>query len=262
MKIIDAHIHFSNIDSFKEVSNKSKDEFDSMIAIGMGVTETSSKFPSDNTNNPMNLDLDTNPSNMYCCLGINPLSEIDVVELEKAIKGNVVGFKIYAGYYHVHIYDPIYDPVYKLASKYQLPVVIHTGDTFSEDGLLKYAHPLEVDELAVKYKDINFIIAHFGDPFIMTAAEVAAKNKNVFIDLSGWIIGSKEEVDYFNNPLFTRRLKEGLFYLDDYKKVLYGSDWPLVNTHEYIKFIKELIPEMYHEDVFFHNANRVFKLGL
>lgn len=269
MKIIDAHIHFSNIKSFHEVSETSKvdyslqgfkEEFKDIIAIGMGVTENKEVFPDSSALNPMTLDLASNPNNLYHCLGFNPNIEFSFEDFEKAINDKTVGFKIYAGYYHYHVWDEIYDPIYKLAGKYNLPVVIHTGDTYSSRGLLKYAHPLEVDELAVKYPNIKFVIAHFGDPWIMDTAEVAYKNENVYIDLSGLLIGDEMEVTRFTIPEFTNRLREGIVYLDNYKKLLYGSDWPLVNTKPYIEFIKKLIPSEHHEDVFYNNAKRVFKI--
>lgn len=269
MKIIDAHIHFSNIKSFHEVSKKSQVnyslegfniEFKDMIAIGMGLTEKNDIFPDDSAVNPMNLDLDELPENLYTSLGFNPNNDINIEEFEKQITKNVVGLKMYAGYYHYHVHDEVYKPFLDLARKYHLPVTIHSGDTFSEKGLLKYSHPLEIDELAVKNPDINFIIAHFGDPWIMTAAEVASKNKNVFIDLSGLIVGDFHQVERFRNPEFVSHIKRGLVYLDNYKKLLYGSDWPLVDTRSYIKFIKELIPKEHHEDVFYNNAVQLFKL--
>mgnify|MGYP002639390289 CR=1 FL=1 len=268
-KIIDAHIHFSNIQSFKDVSTKSKvdyslygfnKEFKDMIAIGMGVTESKDVFPDGNTPNPMMLDLDINPDNMYVCLGYNPNQDVNIEEFENQITTKTVGLKIYAGYYHYHVWDDVYRPIYELARKHNLPVVIHSGDTFSEKGLLKYAHPLEIDELAFMYPDIKFIIAHFGDPWIMDAAEVAHKNKNVYVDLSGLIVGDETEVDRFKVDEFTSHIRRGLVYLDNYKKVLFGTDWPLVDVESYIEFIMELIPDEHLEDVFYGNAKRVFIL--
>lgn len=271
MKIIDAHIHFSNIKSFHDVSDKSnveyslqgfESEYKDVVAIGMGVTEKIDEFPSKHASNPMGLDLDQNPDNLYVCLGYNPHQDINIEEFEQRITGNTVGFKIYAGYYHYHVWDDIYHPIYELALKYDLPVVIHSGDTFSTKGLLKYAHPLEVDELAFKYPDVKFIIAHFGDPWIMDAAEVASKNKNVYVDISGLIVGNQSDCDRFKVEEFTSHIRRGLVYLDNYKKVLFGTDWPLVSFEAYLNFMKELIPKVHHEDVFFNNANQVFKLGL
>lgn len=269
MKIIDAHIHFSNIKSFHEVSKKSqvdyslkgfKNEFTDVTAIGMGLTETDDVFPSKNTLNPMKLDLDVNPDNLYVCLGFNPLENYNIEEFEQHITKNTVGIKIYAGYYHYHVHDEIYYPLYELARKYNFPVVIHSGDTFSTKGLLKYAHPLEVDELAFLYPDVKFIIAHFGDPWIMDAAEVASKNENVYVDLSGLIVGDKNDVERFKVEEFTSHIKKGLVYLDNYDKVLFGTDWPLVDFNAYLEFIKDLIPEAQHEKVFYLNAKKLFKI--
>lgn len=268
MKIIDAHIHFSNIQSFKDVASISKvdyslkgfkNEFEGKIAIGMGVTEnTPGAFPDNEANNPMGLDLDKNPNNLFTCLGFNPDVDLDIYKFEKAITDKVVGIKIYAGYYHHHVWDEVYHPIYDLAEKYNLPVTIHSGDTFSDRGLLKFSHPLEIDELAVKFRNVNFIIAHFGDPWIMDAAEVAYKNPNVYIDLSGLIVGSKPEIDAFNVEDFVGRIRRGMVYLNDYKKLLYGTDWPLVDTDEYLKFMMEIVPNEHHEDVFYNNAFNLF----
>ncbi len=269
MKIIDAHIHFSNIKSFHEVSKKSKvdyslqgflNEFKDIQVIGMGLSETSDVFPSKDVKNPMLLDLDRNPKGMYVCLGYNPLVDLDLNHFEQHITTNTVGLKIYAGYYHYHVHDEIYHPLYRLAEKHNLPVVIHSGDTFSTKGLLKYAHPLEIDQLAYLFPNVKFIIAHFGDPWIMDAAEVASKNKNVFVDLSGLIVGDKDDVNRFKVEEFTSHIKRGLVYLDNYDKVLFGSDWPLVDLHAYIAFIKELIPKEHQEKVFYNNAKKLFKI--
>ncbi|WP_443083806.1 amidohydrolase family protein [Vallitalea sp.] len=43
-------------------------------------------------------------------------------------------------------------------------------------------------------------------------------------------------------------------------KILYGSDWPLVDTKAYIEFVKKLLPKKYYKDVFYNNAKRVFSL--
>ena len=45
-------------------------------------------------------------------------------------------------------------------------------------------------------------------------------------------------------------------------KLMYGTDWPIVNLGEYIAFIQQLVPERYWEQVFFKNANRIYGLGL
>jgi predicted TIM-barrel fold metal-dependent hydrolase len=46
-----------------------------------------------------------------------------------------------------------YEPAYQLAQKYDVPVIFHTGDTYSVKAKLKYADPLTIDEVAVDHAD-------------------------------------------------------------------------------------------------------------
>lgn len=275
-KIIDAHIHLSNIQSFKETAQLlSKVDYslagvqaemeaaNIVLAIGMGVTETPKMgFPDYEANTPMGLDLgDTLPRTIVYCAGINPykLGTAAIAELEREIqKDNVVGIKIYLGYYPFYAYDQVYDPVYELAEKYDLPVVFHTGDTYSERGLLKYSHPLAIDEVAVKYREIRFMMAHFGDPWTLTGAEILYKNRNVYADLSGLVVGARKELEQAQQGIFLQHLRHALVYSNSYDKLLFGTDWPLAPFGPYIEFIQNLIPEMYHEDVFYTTALKVF----
>lgn len=276
MKIIDAHIHFSDIESFHETARersfvdysydgfvKEYEEANVILSIAMGLTETSQMgFPDNGANTPMGLDLTSSiPETIVYCPGINPyeLNEKALNRLEKEIqKPNVVGMKIYLGYYPIYAYDELYHPVYHLAEKYSLPVVFHTGDTFSERGLIKYAHPLTIDEVAVKYRNVTFMIAHFGDPWTLTGAELIYKNSNVYADLSGLIVGNKEEIASKSEGKYFDHLRHALVYADSYDKLLFGTDWPLVPVKPYIHFIKSLIPEEFHEAVFYHTAIKVF----
>lgn len=276
MKIIDAHIHFSNIGSFhktaeeqsfvdyskKGIMNEFK-EAGVVLGIGMGLTETLEiGFPDPKSNTPMGLDLDASlPNNIVYCAGVNPytLSNETLVLLENELqKDNVVGIKIYLGYYPFYAYDEIYHPVYALAEKYDVPVVFHTGDTYSERGLLKYSHPLTLDEVAVRFRNVRFVMAHFGDPCVLTGAEVVYKNANMFADLSGLIVGTEEELTSYSEGRFLDHLRHALVYCDHYDRLLFGTDWPLAPIKPYIKFIQQLIPEKYHKDVFYNNALKVF----
>jgi uncharacterized protein len=276
MKIIDAHMHLSNIREFHQTAkqlsfvNYSNEgiiqeykDAGVVLGIGMGLSETSGVgFPDPNALTPMGLDLEeTIPPNIVYCAGVNPhtLNEESVLLLEAEIqKPNVVGIKIYLGYYPYYAYDKVYDPVYSLAEKYNLPVVFHTGDTYSERGLLKYSHPLTLDEVAVKHRKIRFMMAHFGDPWVLTGAEVVYKNSNIYADLSGLIVGSKRELNSKSEGGFFDHLRHALVYCDHYEKLLFGTDWPLAPVGPYIDFIKFIIPEKHHEEVFYHTALKVF----
>ncbi|MBN1968449.1 MAG: amidohydrolase family protein [Candidatus Delongbacteria bacterium] len=276
MNIIDTHFHYSKIESFFNAAknngvNYSKEGFvmetkENNIVAGvcMGLTESRNGcFPDNKASTPMNYDLDEMPDNFYFCAGINPLDLgcRALSDLEATLnREDCAGIKLYAGYYHYFVSDDVYDPVCRLALKYNLPIVIHSGSTYSSRGLLKYSHPLSFDELAVKYPDLKIVIAHFGNPWIMDTAELMYKHKNVYADLSGILEGKEEMFDRLTGEeLYMNRFKTALIQADHYDRFLYGSDWPLAKMEVYIKFIKKMIPEKHWDKVFYENALNVFK---
>lgn len=280
MKIIDSHMHFSNIETFKSSSQSSGVDYTHegylrecreagiVKSICMGLAESKKNaFPDREVKNPMLCDLNGEmPEQMYICPGINPhtLDEKGILAVEKAIRSGcrVVGIKIYAGYYHLDIYAKEYESVYKLALKYNIPVVIHTGDTSSEKALLTYAHPLNADRLAVMYPDLKIVVCHLGFPWILDACEVAYKNKNVYLDMSGLIEGGRETVnDMMQNRIIIDFHIQGLILLNNYKKIIFGTDWPLTQMGPYVEFCKKLVPAYAHEEVFYYNARELFSLN-
>lgn len=278
MKIIDAHIHFSEIESFYDTAQSLASidysqkgllgEFvrsGVVAAVGMGVTETSAGgFPDIAALNPMLLDLkDSMPDNLFTCVGINPVTlhqEGQLKALEESLQwDHVVGIKLYAGYYHYNVGDAIYDPVYDFARKYKLPIVIHGGLTYSDHGLLQYSHPLSMEETFLKHRDITFMLCHLGDPWVMDTAALLEKNPNLYADLSGWIVGDSSKVyRLMGEQTYVDHFKRAIVFAEKYDRLVFGTDWPLVPLDAYIAFIKNLIPEAQWENVFYNNALEVF----
>jgi len=280
MNIIDAHIHYSDIESFRQTAEeisfldyskkglvKECKKANVTAAVGMGLTEREKwGFPDYRSTNPMGLDLEpTKPDFLFECPGINPVmlendprKELENIEKELS-RPDVVGMKVYAGYYHYYVFDKIYDPVYRLAMEYDLAVIIHSGATYSDRGLLKYSHPLTVDELSYKYRKLNFVICHMGDPWVMDTAVTVAKNPNVYADLSGLVVADEVKIgEVRKNNSAMERISSALVYSESYHKYLFGSDWPLAKIKPYIDFVGDLVPQRYHKDVFYNNACNVF----
>jgi uncharacterized protein len=190
--------------------------------------------------------------------------------VEAQIEGHrdkIVALKAYLGYLHFGPEDPNYVPYYRLAAKYHLPVIVHSGDNWSTTAKVKYAHPLRMDEVAVDHSEVRFVLAHFGNPWLVDAAEVVFKNPNVWADLSGLFVGSDKEIhdllDAAKIPesaagLMVSDVKKAIGYVGDYKKLLYGSDWPLAPMASYRRLIESLIPMEHHQEVFRTNAEHVF----
>ncbi len=188
------------------------------------------------------------------------LSAAMLEELEQYLRdGAICGLKLYPGYEPFFPSDPLLDPVYALAGKYHVPVMIHSGDTYTPGGKLKYAHPLNIDEAAVDHPDVDFIICHLGNPWIRDCMEVVYKNKNVYTDISGLVLGDFS--DRFER-FMRKQLQDMLEYGVEPDRVLFGTDWPLASMESYREFIEELgIPEREREKIMWDNAARLFRLS-
>ena len=167
--------------------------------------------------------------------------------------------KIYLGYIPRYAYDPIYEPAYRAAQKHGVPVVFHTGDTLDRDGKLKYADPLTIDEVAVDHRKVNFVIAHCGNPWIESAAEVAYKNPNVYLDGSAFLIGDLTQLPPAQVEEYVVKPLHWIFgYVEDPSKLMFGTDWPLTPVAPYLEAFKRAIPREHWQAVFRDNALRVF----
>lgn len=204
---------------------------------------------------------DLKSKNVVHCYGVD--TRIDRKALEADLKSGKFGcIKIYLGYVHQFASNKNYTPAYELAEKYKVPVVFHTGDTDSSKALLKYADPLTVDEVAVKYPKVNFVIAHAGNPWIQSAAEVAYKNPNVYLDGSAFLVGDIEKASPEKLETYVIQPLKWIFgYMEDPQKLMFGTDWPLTRMKPYIALFKKAIPKEHWKAVFHDNAARVFKLN-
>ncbi len=270
MKIIDAHIHFcqepyfdqiAELAGHKNTSAHLKDQYAAhniVHGVVMG-------------NRSLELHEHDYPDDLSYCIGLDStcfkveevVQQAYLVE-EHLKRKNCVGIKLYPGYNHFYIYDSVVDPIYQLAMQYKKPVAVHTGLTATSNALLKYSHPMTLDEAAVRYPHVQFVMCHIGNPWIVDAIAVIEKNENVAADLSGILEGRIDSMpDFFEKKQgYINFLKVWLEYLDNYDRLLYGTDWPLANISNYIEFVAHIIPAKHHDKVFFDNANRIYDLGL
>ena len=140
---------------------------------------------------------------------------------------DLVALKLYPGYQRFYPHDPRLDPLYEFAARRRLVVMFHQGDTLDPAGLIKFSRPIEVDEVAVRYRELSFVLCHLGNPWIEEAAELVYKNENVYTDTSGLLWHPRL-------PQFDRlverareRLADAIAETGEVSRFLYGSDWPL-----------------------------------
>lgn len=265
MKIIDSHIHFFKEPHFDRLAREAHHEnsaehlrktFGDLgieLAIVMG-------------NRDLDLARHVYPDFMRYCVGLDSyyFTEDKAAEALELVEQHFerpacVGLKLYPGYNTNYVYDDVYKPFLELADHCKKPVAIHTGETAGSHGLLKYSHPLTLDEVACKYPNVRFIMCHLGNPWLVDAAVVINKNHNVSADLSGFLVGKLEMRRYFeDNRGYVEYIKTWLQYMSAWDRLMYGTDWPLPNMGDYIEFIAALVPARYHDMVFYQNAAQTY----
>lgn len=183
----------------------------------------------------------------------------DLKNYRKLIRdGLIKGLKIYAGYEHYYPYDKRYQKVYDTCIEFGIPVMIHTGDTYSEKGKLKYARPLNLDDVAVDNPELKVVMCHLGNPWIQDAQEVLYKNKNVYADISGFVIG---DFDHYFERMMKERMAELISYAGEPRYLLYGTDWPISTMDSYLNFVAKLkIKNEYRDWLMYKNAKELFKI--
>ncbi len=201
---------------------------------------------------------------------LHPVSTVDPTQGDDAVREAIrlwederglAGVKLYPGYQAFYPHDRRLDPVYEYAHRRGLPVLLHQGDTLDGLGLLKFARPIEVDEVAGRYRDVRFVLCHFGNPWVPEAAEVVYKNENVYADTSGLL--AHPSVPYFDRMLEqARRVVYGaVVTIGRPDRVLYGSDWPLEELKVAVELVHGLdLPEKDREAILGENARRLFRL--
>jgi uncharacterized protein len=185
----------------------------------------------------------------------------DLADLRSLLlEGRVKGIKLYPGYEPFYVHDPRMRVVYELAGEFSAPVMIHTGDTYDPKGRIKYSHPIEVDEVAVDFRDVTFVICHIGNPWITDAMEVIYKNPNVVGDISGFTLGHFEE--RFERFML-QQVNEVVAFASDPSKLLYGTDWPICDMGSYIRFVNNLhLTQEENDLIFWRNSARLFRIDL
>lgn len=165
-------------------------------------------------------------------------------------------------------------PIYEIARVKKIPVVLDFSNSV-QDEFLKFGPPLHVDETAVisrynneipiKDRRINFVIAHCGSPWIQDAAQVAYKNLNVYLECSIKQIEKIRQTNLQNVGFISVNPLKWIYnYVEHPERIMYGSDYPQVkgeNLKDNLQYFKDSIPGNYRNKVFSENAACLYKFS-
>jgi uncharacterized protein len=263
--IIDCHTHINNYEN--ESENRTEEIFEKLqIAMRRNRVDAALILTSYTVNpgRPSTADavrLTRDVKNIFVIAGISYLDfHLNyLMEIREYLQEGVVrGLKLYPGYEPFYPNDEKLYPVYELAGEYKVPVMVHTGDTYTPKGKIKYSHPIHIDDVAVDFPDVKFVICHLGNPWTRDTMEVVYKNNNVYTDISGLVLGDFS--DRFEGYM-RKQLEEMLLYGVDPGSVLYGTDWPISSMETYLKFMDEIkIPNDEKKKIYWNNSAEIFGL--
>lgn len=142
----------------------------------------------------------------------------------------LAGIKLGPNY---QIFDPLSPPalrVYELAERYGLPILFHQGASPVREAPLKYAHPLLMDEIAMRFPELRIVMAHLGHPWQRETIVTIRKHPHVYADVSA----------LFYRPW---SFYEGLRLATEWGalgKLLLGSDFPIATPAETIDGLRRV----------------------
>ena len=134
--------------------------------------------------------------------------------------------------------------------------IFHAGFCLENNALAKYARPMEFEEVALRWPEVNLCLAHFGWPWVQETAALLLKYPNLYANTA---------LMNFDGPyqLFAKVFKQdmGEYWLDHNlaDKVMFGSDLPRIRPVRSKRGLDsvEMLPET-REKIYWKNAMRFF----
>lgn len=80
--------------------------------------------------------------------------------------------------------DPKHIPLFKKAEELGIPVNVHQGTSFVRPGPLKYANPVQLEDIAIACPDLRIVIAHMGHPWEDECVVLIRKHPNLYANVS------------------------------------------------------------------------------
>jgi uncharacterized protein len=169
------------------------------------------------------------PTRRIGFLSIHPEVEGAEDELERARTDlGLRGIKLGPNY---QIFDPLGPAalrVYELAERHGLPILFHQGASPVRDAPLRYAHPLLMDEIAIRFPELRVVLAHMGHPWQRETIVTIRKHPHLYADVSA----------LFYRPW---SFYEGMRLATEWNvldKLLLGSDFPIATPAETVRGLR------------------------
>lgn len=258
--IIDSHIHLNEIGGSyqkaceKLCSDMTQNGIDKSIIIADNVTgsgcadlETALNYANDN---------------IFVIGSPNILkpTEYQFEKFQKLLEyKKIIGLKLFPGHDPYYPTDKRCDMYYKLAQKYNIPVVFHTGINVGDINCAKYNDPKLIAEVAKKYPNLKIVVAHYFWPELDYCYETTRGYKNIYFDTSA--LADLEVVKASGGLEKIREILQKTI-ADNTESVIFGTDYPECNVKKHLELVNSLeVSKLERNKIFAENAISLFGLN-
>jgi predicted TIM-barrel fold metal-dependent hydrolase len=144
-------------------------------------------------------------------------------ELERAhAELELKGIKLGPNY---QVFDPLGPAalrIYAHAERLGLPILFHQGASPVREAPLRYAHPLLMDEIAIRFPELRVVLAHMGHPWQRETIVTIRKHPHLYADVSA----------LFYRPWSFYEAMRAATEWGVLDKLLFGSDFPIATPAE------------------------------
>ena len=171
------------------------------------------------------------PDRLLGFMSLHPYDAVTLEELERCRTDlGLVGIKLGPNYQNFDPLDPRALAIYDQAQRHDLPLMLHQGTSPTRDAPIRLAHPLHVDEIAMRYPDLKIVMAHLGHPWQVETCVVIRKHPNVYADLSA---------NFYRPFSFWEQMVKAAEW-NVLHKILFGTDFPVTTVHETLDHLRQV----------------------
>jgi predicted TIM-barrel fold metal-dependent hydrolase len=148
--------------------------------------------------------------------------------------------------------------MYEICRGNNKPIIFHAGLSLEKNAVAKFAHPMEFEEVALDFPDVNICLAHFGWPWVNETAALLIKFSNVYANTAIMYIDSPRQ-------MFEKVFRQdmGRYWLEHNfaDKVMFGSGSPRIRPVRSKRGLDALeMDDITRQKIYYKNAMKF--LGL
>ena len=162
---------------------------------------------------------------------VDPNDADCVEQLEHYVNDlGLCGLKCSPIYQNWNPQDPRHLPLFKKAESLGIPVNVHQGTSFVRLGPLKYANPIQLEDIAVACPDLRLVISHMGHPWEDECVVLIRKHPNLYTNISALHYRPLRHYQAFMSAL-----EYGVEH-----KLIFGSDFPSATPEQVVAGQKKI----------------------